>query len=265
MPFTVSHVAAVLPAGRFPLLRDPVILSAFVIGAMSPDVPYFIPLSSWVPSYAWSYTSHTWAGLVTLNIPVTLALVAVYWTVLAAPLRALAPQGVRARLPRHVVRPHLSTPLSSASLLVLGAGLGAATHIIWDAFTHEGGFGVMAVPWLQVPDVFGPLAAYRVLQHVSSVVGLALVLHSLVRWYRRTPPSTVVAPGLGWRWQTVFAGSVVTAGLLAWWSERGLAAGVDGPVRRPRVAVRRADAVDRAHGIDCPGWRADGTARVGAG
>ncbi len=36
----------------------------------------------------------------------------------------------------------------------------------------------------------------------------------------------MVAPGLGWRWQTVFAGSVVTAGLLAWWSERGLAAGV---------------------------------------
>ena len=71
----------------------------------------------------------------------------------------------------------------------------------------------------------GRLPAYRVLQHVSSVVGLALVLHSLVRWYRRTPPSTVVAPGLGWRWQTVFAGSVVTAGLLAWWSERGLAAG----------------------------------------
>jgi len=222
VPFTVSHVAAVLPAGRFPLLRAPLIMSAFVVGAMSPDVPYF------TPNVAWWESSHTWPGLVMMDIPVTLVLVAVYWTVLAAPLRALSPRGIRARLPQDVLRPHRSARLQTAGLLVLAAGVGAATHIIWDGFTHEGRFGVMAVPWLQLPHVVGPLPAYRVLQYVSSIAGLALIGWTLQRWYRRTPPSAVVPPGLGWRWQTVFATSVLTAGALAWWSVRELITVSDG-------------------------------------
>jgi hypothetical protein len=36
-----------------------------------------------------------------------------------------------------------------------------------------------------------------------------------------------VTPGLGWRWQSVFAASVATAGVLAWWSVRDLALGAD--------------------------------------
>jgi hypothetical protein len=227
MPFTVSHVAAVLPAGRFPLLRVPLITSAFIVGAMSPDASYFVPLSSWIPIYAWSYHGHTWQGLLWLDIPITLAIVAVYWTVLAAPMRALAPRGVRARLPRNVLQQHRGALLQTAALLFFAAGFGAATHIVWDAFTHEGRFGVMAVPLLQLPHVFGPLPAYRVLQYVSSLVGLALVTWTVVRWYRRTPTSAVVAPGLGWRWQVVFAASLATAGALAWWSVRDLAFGAN--------------------------------------
>jgi hypothetical protein len=224
MPFTVSHIAAVLPAGRFPLLRDPLILSAFVVGSMSPDVPYFVPLASWADTYGWSAASHTWAGVLSVNVPVTLALVALYWLVLAAPLRALAPHAIRARLPQHVMRPHLASPLRTAALLLLAAAVGSATHVVWDAFTHEGGFGVMAVPWLQ-PHLLGPLPAYRVLQYVSSVFGLAVICWSLLRWYRSTPASTEVPAGLGWRWQAVIAGGVVTAGALSWWSVRDLALG----------------------------------------
>lgn len=227
MPFTVSHVAAVLPAGRCSLLRAPLIMSAFVIGAMSPDTPYFVPLSEWVPTFAWGYHGHTWQGLVWMDIPITLLIVSVYWVVLAAPLRALAPRGVRARLPRHVLRPHRAAPLQAAALLVFAAGFGAATHIVWDAFTHEGRFGVMAVPLLQLPHVFGPLPAYRVLQYVSSVIGLALIVWTLVRWYRQTPASAAVSAGLGWRWQVALGGTMALAGALSWWSVRGLAVGMN--------------------------------------
>lgn len=229
MPFTVSHVAAVLPATRFPLLRDPLILSAFVIGSMAPDVPYFVPSNPWVSTYLSSAGSHTWAGIFSVNIPVTLALVALYWLVLAAPLRALAPDGVRARLPQHVLVPHRATLVRTGLLLVVAAGIGAATHIVWDSFTHEGRAGVLAVPWLQDPDVVGPVSASRVLQYVSSIVGLALVAWSLVRWYRSTPASAEAPAGLGWRWQVAFVGGVATAWLLAWvlawWSVRDLALG----------------------------------------
>ena len=72
VPFTISHVAAVLPASRVPLLRDPVVTSALVVGAMAPDVPYFLPRLTW-----WQW-SHSWPGLITVCIPITLLLVAVY-------------------------------------------------------------------------------------------------------------------------------------------------------------------------------------------
>ncbi|HEX5018530.1 MAG TPA: DUF4184 family protein, partial [Actinomycetes bacterium] len=215
MPFTASHVAAVLPATRFPLLRDPLILSAFAIGAMSPDVPYFVPFDM---TWAWG---HNWQGLLVMDVPVTLALVAMFWLVLAAPLRALAPEPMRARLPRKVLASHRSHWPRTFALLVMASAIGAATHILWDAFTHEGRFGVMAVPMLQAPDVVGPLAAYRVLQYASSIVGLALIGWSLVRWYRQTPASADPGPGLSWRWQVSTVSAVTAAGLFAWWSVRG--------------------------------------------
>jgi hypothetical protein len=110
-------------------------------------------------------------------------------------------------------------------LLIAAAGIGTATHVAWDSFTHEGQVGVMAVPWLQLPHLVGPLPAYRVLQYASSIIGLALVVWSVVRWYRSTPASAEVPAGLGWRWQLTFVGAVATSGVLAWWSVRDLAAG----------------------------------------
>jgi hypothetical protein len=49
-----------------------------------------------------------------------------------------------------------------------------------------------------------------------------LVVWALVRWYQRTPPADGVPAGVGVQWQVGFAGAVVAAGLVAWWSARGL-------------------------------------------
>ena len=75
--------------------------------------------------------------------------------------------------------------------------------------------------------MLGPLAMHRVLQHVCSVIGLAVIAWSLLRWYQRTPASAAVTPGLSWRWQLGSLAAVMTAGLLGWWSVRGLAYGAD--------------------------------------
>ena len=40
MPFTISHAAAVLP-----LKKSPLPLAALMIGSMSPDFSYFLPMS----------------------------------------------------------------------------------------------------------------------------------------------------------------------------------------------------------------------------
>jgi hypothetical protein len=68
--------------------------------------------------------------------------------------------------------------------------VGALTHIVWDAFTHEGARGVRLFPLL---DDFGPevaghsLELYRWLQYGSSLLGLAVVSWALWLWAIRTP------------------------------------------------------------------------------
>ena len=42
MPFTISHVAAVLPFSRY--LKQRQLLSAAIVGSMAPDFGIFLPL-----------------------------------------------------------------------------------------------------------------------------------------------------------------------------------------------------------------------------
>ena len=76
-----------------------------------------------------------------------------------------------------------------ASVAIL---FGAATHLIWDGFTHEGGRGVRMLPFLDA--YYGPepggyeLPLYRWLQHGSSVVGLGIVITVIWRWTRGGGP-----------------------------------------------------------------------------
>jgi hypothetical protein len=57
MPFTGSHPAAVLP-----LIGTPLPSSALVIGSMSPDLPYYLPLTTA------SWPTHTAVGIVGIDL-----------------------------------------------------------------------------------------------------------------------------------------------------------------------------------------------------
>ena len=64
MPYTLSHVAAVLPFSR--LLARLQILSAMVIGSMAPDFGYLLPIHP--PRVA----THSAVSLVTFSLPLGL-------------------------------------------------------------------------------------------------------------------------------------------------------------------------------------------------
>jgi hypothetical protein len=76
-------------------------------------------------------------------------------------------------------------------LAVSGAlALGALTHVLWDSFTHEHQAGVELVCALNVVIVerLGfPVRGYSLLQHGSTLVGLALLARWFHRWLRHTP------------------------------------------------------------------------------
>lgn len=184
MPFTLAHPAAVLP-----FLRQPFVPIALVAGAMAPDIPYFAMVSS--TSHAWyapmlnGANSHDFAQILTVGLPLALVLAGFLWLV-AQPLRWATPD---AWVPAKT-RPKGRKPSSAriALWIFYSLMLGLFTHIAWDAFTHSDGWVVQQLPFLGAEPISG-FPVYRILQHLSSVAGLAAIL----LWYVKRVGATPVA------------------------------------------------------------------------
>jgi uncharacterized protein DUF4184 len=205
MPLTLAHPAAAVPLVR--VLGPYGVLSALVIGSIAPDTAYLLGLG--VPRS----TSHGVVGLFVYCLPVGLALFALFHVVLKHPLAALLPAPLQAR-----IAPELGAVgrLPSVPFLAVVVSLlaGAATHVVWDSFTHLSSPLVQAVPELRAHlfSVFGyPVFACKLLQHASTGAGLALLADWSWRWLR-APGQTAALPRP--RLPFVLRGAVV-AGLLA--------------------------------------------------
>jgi len=183
MPFTISHVAAVLPFARF--LRRGRILSAVVIGSMVPDFGWFLP---WRPD---RFETHSGIALLTWSLPVGLMTYWVFQYLVKTPVREVLPDNAYARALPHAA---IADIWSLQQWLIASAGVlvGAITHLVWDGFTHEGARGVRMIPaidewWFTVGG--RALAGPRVLQDGSSLLGLLVVVWLLRRAWRAPGPT----------------------------------------------------------------------------
>jgi hypothetical protein len=170
MPFTISHVAAVLPFSR-PLARWR-LLSATIIGSMVPDFGLLLP---WRPA---RIETHSAIGLLTFCLPVGLATFWIFQLLIKTAVTEVLPNGTYARWQSFAAPADLRS-FTQWVLAACGVELGAITHLILDAFTHEGARGVRMIPMLDDPmvDIAGHhLMGARLLQDVSSLIGLAFVL-----------------------------------------------------------------------------------------
>jgi hypothetical protein len=216
MPFTPSHVAAVLPFARTPLLP-----AALAIGAMMPDLFYYVPVN--IPR---SF-SHSLLGVVTVDLAYGVALFLAWQFVFRAPVVDFFPAWVRVRIGPRWSRP--SRPggwgwLRLAALLVASVLLGSATHVLWDSFTHAHGlFGEIPV----LAPMIGPLPIYKWLQHASTVLGALALVAFVIWWRRRTQPGTAAPTRLtrrtrvgGW---LIAAATGLAVGVYLWF--RGMSHG----------------------------------------
>ena len=89
MPFTASHAAIV-----FPFLRTPLLPAGLVIGAMAPDLLYFLPFDTYRD------LTHTPPGVVTIDLGIGIVLLALWWSLLRAPVIDLAPTWLSERMSR---------------------------------------------------------------------------------------------------------------------------------------------------------------------
>ena len=182
VPFTVSHVAAVVP-----LARSPLVASALVIGSVSPDLPYYLPL------VVGSEATHSPVGVVSIDVLISLAVFVAWHGFLTRPAVDCAPAALRGRIPPQAVHP-LSTRLSSPRQVLLvpvSAAVGAATHVAWDSFTHAGGWGATHVAWLAEQQ--GLLPGYGWAQYGGGVFGALVIAVWLARWWRRTAAAPSVS------------------------------------------------------------------------
>ncbi|GGO65698.1 DUF4184 family protein [Nonomuraea cavernae] len=164
MPFTPAHIAAVLPLASSSRIRRLVDPWALAIGAMVPDLPIFLPF---LPDYSdW----HAWRGVLTIDLLSVLVLLALFHLVLRDPLISLLPPSLAGRAATLLPSWRRVRPLP----IVAGALIGAASHVLWDSFTHSTGPAEWG-EWLSY-SVFGVIRLFRLLQYGSSVVGLALVV-----------------------------------------------------------------------------------------
>lgn len=190
MPFTPAHAVVAVPFARTPLLP-----AAVAVGAMAPDLPLFVrgtPLSYEV--------THTH---VAAAAAVALLLLALWYAVLRPAVRELSPRWLARRLPRgwdatgvaawrelrgaraSADGAGLSTAAVAAALVALSLVVGVLSHIGWDAFTHEGRWGVELVPALG--QQWGPLLGYKWLQYGSGVLGVVVLAVCAAVWLRRRP------------------------------------------------------------------------------
>ena len=180
MPLTPAHTAAAWPLSRV-LPKLP--LDALLLGTMLPDFEYFLELA---PR---GHLGHSPLGLLVFCLPVGLVTWAIYRPVVRPAGLTLLPPGLRASLAAH----HSPVPGVIAAILI-----GAASHSLWDSFTHAEGWAVHRIPVLSMAVSLGTLGDVRIfkmLQHGSTVAGIAAVTVWLLRWVRRQPQSALVYEG----------------------------------------------------------------------
>jgi len=176
MPFTPAHIAAAIP-----FRRSRLVWSALIVGAIAPDLPYFLRLS---PGGGYS---HTLVGSVVFTLPLALATLWLFHAYVKTAFAELMPNGLRRRLGPLLGEFRFGGARRFA-LIVASIMVGMATHLVWDSFTHSDRW--LTRHWaplrhaVRVPHLgFVPL--YKLLQHASTLAGLAILLLWFISWYQR--------------------------------------------------------------------------------
>lgn len=183
MPFTLAHPAIILPFAR--LKKIP--LSALVVGSVTPDFEYFIKMK-----LSGRY-SHTLEGMFLMDLPLALILWLIFHQIVKRPLIKNLPQYFKSRLLDLKKFEFIMAMKLNFIFILFGLLIGISSHIIWDSFTHGNSILVFKWEWLAKP-ILGDLPTFptfRVLQHISTLIGVVVLAFYFNRMPQQTTKSTL--------------------------------------------------------------------------
>jgi len=171
MPFTFSHPAAIFPLR---LLPDKYYsLTGLIVGSISPDFEYFLRMN------VKSIYSHSFAGLFYFDVPVGLAVCFLFHDLVRNGLIDHLPAPLQERFCELKAFNWNKAFKQHWHIILISILIGAATHILWDGFTHPLGYFVNKYSFLRNKvQISGyNIPVYNVLQHLSSLIGAIIVLN----------------------------------------------------------------------------------------
>lgn len=152
-------------------------MTGLIIGSMTPDFEYFLRMK------ILSYYSHTLAGLFYFCLPIGVLTAFIFHNIIKEHLLANLPKIINARL-HSISKIDWNNYFKSNWLTVLSSILlGAISHLAWDACTHHNGFFVNNSAWLSSEFQLFHLEVkgYKILQHLSTLVGGLIILLTIFR------------------------------------------------------------------------------------
>lgn len=208
LPVTIAHAAAAPLLSR--LTSDRLVMSAVVVGAMSPDFEYLIRLAPY------RTIGHTPLGAFVFCLPASLAVLGIWHHLVGPALVPLLPDRPSPARPPFRFLPARRLVTICGSVLA-----GVSSHLLWDSFTHHDGFFVSRLGILSGPAWAGGPAGYVVAWNVSGLVGTAAVTWWLCRRCHLLPssrrsshavPENVIGHPVRRRAARRLAGATVAAG-----------------------------------------------------
>lgn len=192
MPFTFCHPALVLPLNYLPWRWRS--LTGLVAGAIVPDFEYFLRVSHF------SKYSHTIPGIFWFDLPLGIVMAFLFHNLLRDGLILNMPLALQKRC-SHYYQLNWNIILRKKWVVIIASVLlGAASHLLWDGFTHETADSLRTLPF---KDDFravtkGKVNAYSLYTQVSSAIGGLIIIYSVWQLPKRRPVTTASSNKFYW-------------------------------------------------------------------
>jgi len=152
-------------------------LTGLIIGSLTPDFEYFIRMR------IKSNYSHSLGGLFWFDLPLGLLAAFIFHYIIRDNLFDNLPTVLRSRFSKYYQFNWYKYFINNWYVVIISLLIGAASHLLWDSFTHKNGYLVntIAVLTSKFEIINRQISIYQILQHASTIIGLLLIIFFIFR------------------------------------------------------------------------------------